>query len=167
MTELRTRHGFTLIELMLVASIVGLLTSVLVPKFGEMIQKAKEAALKGKIGSIRSMISIYYADNEGMFPLQETLSGLWGNVITLPDTLIPKYAAKAEEFRIIIPLPGNRRHGRGSGSIYYPAPFTAPNRNHLSSRISDVGATMYCPMGGDFFLFCTHRDVQGHPWSEF
>lgn len=57
--------GFTLIELMLVAAIIGLLGAIVIPKFGNLIIKAKEAAVRGKLGALRSTLSIYYADNEG------------------------------------------------------------------------------------------------------
>ncbi|MBK7546276.1 MAG: prepilin-type N-terminal cleavage/methylation domain-containing protein [Elusimicrobia bacterium] len=60
--------GFTLIELMLVVAIIGLLASIAIPKFGKLIIRSKEAAVKGKLGSLRSAISIYYAENEGEFP---------------------------------------------------------------------------------------------------
>lgn len=65
MTQIRRRSGFTLIELMLVVAIIGLLAAIAVPKFAKMVIKAKEASTRGKLGSVRSALSIYYADNVG------------------------------------------------------------------------------------------------------
>lgn len=61
-------NGFTLIELMLVVAIISLLAAIAVPKFANMVVKAKEASIKGQLGTIRSALSIYYCDNEGNFP---------------------------------------------------------------------------------------------------
>jgi prepilin-type N-terminal cleavage/methylation domain-containing protein len=51
--------GFTLIELMLVVAIIGLLAAIALPKFADLVRKAREAALRGKTGAIRSAISNY------------------------------------------------------------------------------------------------------------
>ncbi len=61
-------HGFTLIELMLVVAIIGLLAAIAIPKFGNLVIKAREASVKGALGTLRSAISIYYANNEGQYP---------------------------------------------------------------------------------------------------
>ncbi|HND64395.1 MAG TPA: prepilin-type N-terminal cleavage/methylation domain-containing protein, partial [Elusimicrobiota bacterium] len=64
-THIHRRSGFTLIELMLVVAIIGLLAAIAVPKFANLVIKAKEASTRGKLGTVRSALSIYYADNEG------------------------------------------------------------------------------------------------------
>ena len=55
---------------MLVVAIIGLLAAIAIPKFANLVVKAKEASIKGKLGTLRSAISIYYADNEGIYPPQ-------------------------------------------------------------------------------------------------
>lgn len=64
--KLRKVKGFTLIELMIVVAIIGILAAVAIPKFADLVTKSKEAGVKGNIGSVRSAISIYYGDNEGV-----------------------------------------------------------------------------------------------------
>lgn len=64
----KMKKGFTLIELMIVVAIIGVLASVAIPKFADLIRKANEAACKGQLGSIRSAISIYYGNEEGFWP---------------------------------------------------------------------------------------------------
>lgn len=79
--EWEKNRGFTLIELMLAVAIIGLLSAIAVPKFGNLIDKAREASLKGQLGSLRSALSLYYADNEGIFPWYYTpplISDAWG-----------------------------------------------------------------------------------------
>ncbi len=53
---------------MLTVAIIGLLADIAVPKFADLVTKSKEAAIKGKLGAMRSALSIYYADNEGYLP---------------------------------------------------------------------------------------------------
>jgi prepilin-type N-terminal cleavage/methylation domain-containing protein len=64
----RKKTGFTLIELMIVVAIIGILAAIAIPKFAELIRKSGEGASKGNLGSIRSALSIYYGDLEGVYP---------------------------------------------------------------------------------------------------
>ena len=66
--------GFTLIELMLVVAIVGLLSAIAIPRFADLVDKAREAKMKANLGVLRSALSLYYADNEGLFPKYLSLS---------------------------------------------------------------------------------------------
>ena len=63
-----TRHGFTMIELMIVVAIIGILAAIALPKFASMIEKSREGSTKGNIGSINSANSIYYSDEAGIWP---------------------------------------------------------------------------------------------------
>jgi len=54
---------------MLTVAIIGLLAAIAIPKFADMVLSAKEAAVRGKLGGLRSAISIHYADNESFYPV--------------------------------------------------------------------------------------------------
>lgn len=76
---MKFKKAFTLIELMIVVAILGTLASIGVPKFADMIKKAKEASTKGALGGFRAAISIYYVTMEEQYPRQ--LSALFPDFI--------------------------------------------------------------------------------------
>ncbi|MEW6557247.1 MAG: type II secretion system protein [Elusimicrobiota bacterium] len=86
----REPFGFTLVELMVVIAIVGTLAAIAVPRFADLMRKAREGSTKGNLGVLRSCIRIYYARNEGEFP--SNLAGLTTQYIEeLPLTRIGAY----------------------------------------------------------------------------
>jgi general secretion pathway protein G len=56
--------GFTLMELMIVMMIIGILSAIAAPKFLQMVTKAREAALKQDLHTMRQSIDSYTADKE-------------------------------------------------------------------------------------------------------
>lgn len=65
--------GFTLVELLVVLSILALLLSLAVPRYFSGVQRAKEQALKQQLTTARKALDEYYAD-QGQYP--ETLQAL-------------------------------------------------------------------------------------------
>lgn len=57
-------RGFTLIELMVVMSIIALLLSIAVPRYFHSIDNAKEATLKHSLSVMREAIDKFYGDNQ-------------------------------------------------------------------------------------------------------
>ena len=60
----RTRNGFTLIELMVVISIIGVLAGIAVVQVKNMQRKARETALKKDLHDMREAIDNFYADKQ-------------------------------------------------------------------------------------------------------
>lgn len=58
------QNGFTLIELMIVMTIIGLLAAIAIPSYLKSITKAKEAVLKEDLHTMRTAIDSYTVDKE-------------------------------------------------------------------------------------------------------
>lgn len=62
-----SKRGFTLVELLVVLSILALLLTLAYPKYFSSVDRAKESALKQTLNTIREGIDQYYADT-GKYP---------------------------------------------------------------------------------------------------
>ncbi len=62
------KKGFTLVELVMVIVILGILAAVAVPKFANLTSKARQGVVNGQLGTVRSGITMQFAENEGDYP---------------------------------------------------------------------------------------------------
>src|ERR1700733_14325792 len=92
MKTLKMKHGFTLIELMIVVAIIGILAAIAIPQFANLVAKSQEGRTKANLGTLRSALSIYYGDLEGWYP-QDALLSLTTNgryLQSIPNADFPK-----------------------------------------------------------------------------
>jgi general secretion pathway protein G len=64
---IRGAQGFTLLELMIVVSIVGILATLAMPSYHTSVVKAKEAALQQDLSTFRDVLDQHRAD-QGKYP---------------------------------------------------------------------------------------------------
>ena len=60
----KTSRGFTLIELMIVISLILILVAIAVPAYNQSILRAKEGVLRQNLFTLRSLISQYTLDKQ-------------------------------------------------------------------------------------------------------
>ena len=63
----RSEQGFTLLELLVVMTIIGILASIAIPALRDSPQRAREAALREDLFTLRSTIDSYHGD-KGYYP---------------------------------------------------------------------------------------------------
>lgn len=57
-------NGFTLIELIIVMTVIGLLAAIAIPSYLNSVKKAREAVLREDLHTLRSSIDSYTVDKE-------------------------------------------------------------------------------------------------------
>lgn len=162
--QIRPATGFTLIELIMVAVIIGLLAAIAIPKFAKLIEKAKRAAFLGQLGAIRGALRIRNVDTEGYISMADRFGGLFSTT-ALSFLLVPKYIDK-------INYPSN--------SVHNNRPYLTESSVFLGSSIFDPGVMADNPYyvmceNGDMstcpiekvFIACAHTDLTGKPWSSY
>ena len=73
-TRKRDQRGLTLVELMIVVTIIAIIAAVAIAIYQDIVKKSKLAADQGIVSSLRSAVAIYYGKNNGMFP--SSMSGV-------------------------------------------------------------------------------------------
>lgn len=109
----KNRRGFTLIELMIVMSIVGILAAIAVPNYKWGIIKAKEAVLRETLYSFRTTIDQFYAD-QGKYPdsLQDMVDKKY-----LRDLPKDPFTSTKDSWVILPPEP-TTEGGEVKGAVY-------------------------------------------------
>lgn len=67
MVKINSFQGFTIVELLVVLSVIALLLSIITPRYLDKVQKGQEVVLKQNLSAMRRSIDQYYAD-ESVYP---------------------------------------------------------------------------------------------------
>ncbi len=76
------KKGFTLVEVLIVMTIIGILLSIVIPQYKNSVIKAKEAVLKENLYQLRDAISKYYKDkNKYPTTLEDLVSSRYLRIV--------------------------------------------------------------------------------------
>ncbi|MBL8761697.1 MAG: prepilin-type N-terminal cleavage/methylation domain-containing protein [Phycisphaerae bacterium] len=76
------RRAFTLVEILIVVVILGILASIVVPKFSNAVQESSETATLDQLDKVRRALSVYYVQNGSAFPAITEGDGTWAELLT-------------------------------------------------------------------------------------
>ena len=89
--RLSNRKGFTLVELLVVISIIGILSAIAIPKFTDSTKTARGAKIQADLRTMESAFQIYYA-SAGSYPLAIA-------TLTAANLLVAEPVAPAGEWK--------------------------------------------------------------------
>ena len=86
MTRRWRQAGFTLIEMLIVVTMVGILLSIAIPSYRESLRRARETALKENLNTLRQLVEQFQVDKQrGLQSLDELIAE--GYLRTLPKDI--------------------------------------------------------------------------------
>ena len=65
---MKAKHGFTLVEILIVVVILGILAAMVIPVFGQASTDAKTSALASNLQKLRLQIELYKNHHNGHYP---------------------------------------------------------------------------------------------------
>jgi len=140
---------------MIVVAIIGILAAIAIPKFGDLVRRSQEGALKGTLASLRSSIRIYYADNEGFYPSGPKINGS----TVLSSSLVPKYLKTFPEIKV----PG---YHPATTNVYCHGAVSTGHEHDGVGLLYD-GVPPYDSKWGSVWVACSHDDLKSEPWSSY
>lgn len=142
--KVRKAKGFTLIELMIVVAIIGILAAIAIPRFADLIRKSNEGATKGNLGAVRSALSIYYGDMEGVYPNDPAALTLDQKYMKeLPVAKTPPFHPDQNATTMTSNMSTDGTYGWGYNNIQTSNNF------------------------GQLWVYCTHTDSKSNLWSTY
>lgn len=126
------RRGFTFIELMVVALIIGVLVAILLPVFSQAKEKGWQAQCQANLKQIWAALVLYAQEHQGRFPPGNDLAPLF------------PYLGTEEVFH----CPLEARFGSAHGSYVYQGGFGLDSDPRIP-----LARCLYNHSGGYPFLF--------------
>ena len=112
----RVRHGFTLIEILIVVVILGILAAIVIPQFTDAAGEANRANLQSQLQTIRSQIELYNVQNpQDAYDLvnEPALTDFWVRLVEY------NYLQRAPKNPLIGGGTNNSTVGTGPGSAWF------------------------------------------------
>ena len=149
MVRKNAKKGFTLIELMIVVAIIGILAAIAIPRFAQMLEKSREGATKGNLGSLKSASSIYYGDVQGVWPTTLNSQSVYS---------FSKYLDNIYPVKVTGAFVAGAKNPTGT-KVNVVAQAVVPN--------SGSSGWMYDSSGGTVYVNSTVQDSKQIPYSYY
>lgn len=75
------RRAFTLVEILIVVVILGILASIVVPKFTSAVEQSSETATLDQLDKVRRALAVYFVRNASAYPAITEGDGTWGELL--------------------------------------------------------------------------------------
>ncbi len=113
MFKIKNQQGFTLIELVIIIVILGILAAVAIPKYQDLSGEAREASARSSLGSLRSAITIYYA-NQAV----QNGTAIWPSLadVRTPGTVMAQ-GVPANPYQVAVPDSIVDATGQAKGTV--------------------------------------------------
>lgn len=138
---------------MMVVSIIGILASIAMPKFADLLRKAQEGSAKGNLGTVRSGLNILYADTNGAYPA--CAPGTASTVFSV--NLVPRYLTNLQPVKTGLHVPTN--------NVYCDSALTAGSVHDGQGWYYNGDATDSA--FGSVYIACDHTDSKGSFWTSY
>lgn len=141
------KRAVTLIELMIVLAVVGLLAAIVIPQYGNMLEKANLGATMGNLAALRSAFNIYYS--------QYTVT---------PDSIDP---AVEPQFAVVLDgeVPWVKAKYPQSNAPYGNLVTTSKNHGQIPSTMGT--GWFYNSQDGLIFINSTADDINGNSYTTY
>jgi len=169
--EAMRKRAFTLVEVILVVTILGILAALVMPTFQDHIAKARESAAKDSLSTMRSQIELYKLHHKGALPGYVNGAGATEGILQLQFTRTTTETGSASPFAVpsgdfkygpyVMKLPKNPFNKLSN--IAYVAEATA----FSDATDGTSSGWLYKKETGEFGLNWTGTDSQGVSFLDY
>jgi len=154
-----SRRGWSYLEALLLGGLLAAGILVAKSQFEYLRRRAQESAVKGKLGTLRGALLIYYGDNGGMYPdsLEALTDG--GKYLTeIPREDVP-------------PAPQSQSPGHAGAQaaeqLYADVPADAAGFQNEGRKLWGYVALPGARHRGHVFVNCAHKDSRDADWTRW